>query len=383
MIRVLVVDDSHFFRQRLKDLIEAHPDLRVVGLASNGLEAVEMAARLTPDVISMDYEMPFMDGITALKAILASRFVPVVMVSSLTFDGARITIEALAAGALDFIPKNFAQLTSQAPAIKRQIHNTLLSCAAAKKGAAVKPVVLPAMPLGATVDNAASAAVSSPAQRLNPHKPLAETALEADSPPPTASQRLEGLGDVRVIVIGASTGGPVAIHQVLSHLPARFPIPIVVVQHMPPPFTRALAERLDAVCALSVAEVVPGAELTPGSVWVAQGGMQLLFDQTTSSRLKSLRGDAGLHYKPSLDITLASAATVFHHRVLALVLTGMGQDGLEGARLVKQQGASVWTQDADSCVVFGMPKAVVDAGFSDWSASPAQLGQRLATRCRP
>lgn len=367
--KVLVVDDSSFFQIRLKEIINDHPDLVVAGVAANGQEAIEMARQLRPDVISMDYEMPRLDGVSAVRAIMAERPVPIVMFSSLTYEGARITLEALDAGAVDFLPKNFAEVSRRSDQLKRKLQESLLFYAREAKARAPAPrsfagASAPARPQSDT-----------PTERGIAHQPEAAPPKPAQ---PRSTPRKALKGQVEILVIGASTGGPVAVTEVLTRLPASFPLPVVVVQHMPANFTRVFAERLDRQCQVRVREAQSGDALAPGVVLVAPGGFQLIFDRTKKERIKVMEGDDRMNYKPSVDIAFASAANSFGSRVLGVVLTGMGADGCEGARLLKEKGASVWTQDQESCVVYGMPRAIANAGLSDEVMPPAELGQRLA-----
>lgn len=355
--KVLVVDDSSFFQGRLTDIINEHPELKVVGVAANGQEAIDLAEKLQPDIISMDYEMPYMDGVSAVRAIMAKRPVPIVMFSSMTYEGARITLDALEAGAVDFIPKNFAEVSRDSVHLKKKLQETLLTFARQAQPRAIS-----------------SAARASPAPLREPGlQPAAEPKARkaVDLPPPSSRRVLKG--KIRILVIGASTGGPVALSEVIQKLPASFPVPVVIIQHMPENFTRAFAERLNRLCAVQVAEATDGTRLQPGQVLVAPGGKQLMFDRRGG--VKILPGDERVSYRPSLDIAFASAANVFGAAVLGVVLTGMGADGSEGARLLKEKGAVIWGQDQASCVVYGMPKAV--AALADDVVPLAQIGPRL------
>lgn len=362
--KVLVVDDSSFFQVRLKDIINEHPELKVVGVAANGQEAIDLAESLQPDIISMDYEMPYLDGVSAVRAIMAKRPVPIVMFSSMTYEGARITLDALEAGAVDFIPKNFAEVSRNSANLKTKLHETLLTFA---RQAQPRAISAPARPIAPAKPAPSSARSESVAR-----SPVESTPRKVVEAPPSAPRR-NLRGKVKILIIGASTGGPVALSEVLQKLPAAFPLPVVIIQHMPENFTRAFAERLDKLCAVRVAEAADGDMLAPGQVLIAPGGKQLIFDRRGS--VKVLPGDERVSYKPSVDITFASAANVFGGSVLGVVLTGMGADGSEGARLLKEKGAAIWGQDQASCVVYGMPKAV--AGVADEVLPLAQIGPRL------
>lgn len=362
-VRVLVVDDSGFFRRRLCEILSADALIEVVGTAVDGADAVKKVTQLQPDVITMDIEMPVMDGITAVRRIMASRPTPVLMFSSLTHDGAQATLNALEAGALDFLPKQFEDIAKDREEAKQ------LLCSRVRALARKQAVLRPALAANAAVSGAALETRGTVA------KPAAARPALAAVPKSEPLRR----GQHQIVVIGTSTGGPVALQQVLTKLPANFPVPILLVQHMPASFTPAFAQRLDQMCALSVKQAEDGDALTPGSALLAPGGRQLLVEQRGALvRARVIDGDPALHYRPSVDITFASVAKAYSARVLALVLTGMGADGREGARLLKQSGATVWTQDEASCVIYGMPAAVVDAGFSDRVLPLNEIGATLA-----
>ena len=370
-VRVLVVDDSNFFQHRLKDIISEHPDLKVIGIASNGREAVEKAEQLKPDIITMDFEMPVMDGITAIKLIMASRKVPILMFSSLTYEGAKVTLDALAAGALDFIPKDFAEVSRSSDSLKKKLHERLITLAGVGSRAAPAPAVEP-KPVPAP--QVTSPRAPSPA--ATPYRPPAS--LSQDEP-----AKASGFDNCRlkkqpkILVIGASTGGPVALAEVLITLPANFPLPIVLVQHMPENFTKAFADRLNKQCNIRVREAVDGDQLEPGLALLAPGGKQLMLDKRNGGSVRVLPDDERVNYKPSLDITFGSAANIYGDKVLGVVLTGMGSDGCNGARLLKEAGSALWSQDEASCVIYGMPMAVARAGLSDKVLSLKEIGPRL------
>ncbi len=372
-VRVLVVDDSNFFQHRLKDIINEHPDLKVIGIASNGREAVEKAAELKPDIITMDFEMPVMDGVTAIKHIMANRKVPILMFSSLTYEGAKITLDALAAGALDFIPKDFAEVSRSSEALKKKLHERLITLAGVSvrlSSAAAIPVAESRPPISSTDSlRTAVAPVSTPA--------ATKTSASADDNKSTANDSYRLKNKPKILVIGASTGGPVALAEVLVALPANFPLPIVLVQHMPENFTKAFAERLNKQCKIQVREAVDGDQLQPGLALLAPGGKQLMLDKRNGGSVRVLPDDDRVTYKPSLDITFGSAANTYADKVLGVVLTGMGSDGCKGAGLLKQSGSSLWSQDEASCVIYGMPMAVARAGLSDKVLSLKEIGPRL------
>jgi two-component system chemotaxis response regulator CheB len=378
--RVLVVDDSNFFQHRLKDIINEHPELKVVGIASNGLEAVNKAAELKPDIITMDFEMPVMDGVTAIKHIMANRSVPILMFSSLTYEGAKITLDALAAGALDFIPKDFAEVSRNSEALKRKLHERLItlagsgnrSSAAASSFASASSA--PSSVLGTRPGQSSFAPLTPPVSTaVMPHASVVpETPIKSSG---VDSYRLKN--KPKILVIGASTGGPVALAEVLVALPANFPLPVVLVQHMPENFTKAFAERLNKQCHIQVREAVDGDQLQPGLALLAPGGKQLMLDKRNGGSVRVLPDDERVNYKPSLDITFGSAANHYGDKVLGVVLTGMGSDGCNGARLLKEAGSSLWSQDEASCVIYGMPMAVARAGLTDKVLSLKDIGPRL------
>lgn len=373
-LRVLVVDDSNFFQVRLKEIINQHPDLQVVGIASNGLEAVEKAAELKPDLITMDFEMPVMDGVTAVRHIMAQRPVPILMFSSLTFEGARITLDALSAGAMDFLPKDFAEVSRNSAALKEKFHERLLALGRSGQRSSFGSSVAPSaaslavnQPAGVTAKSSvAPIAASNIAERKVNAAPV--------SAAPTDNYQLKK--QPKLIVIGASTGGPVALTEVLVALPRNFRVPIILVQHMPENFTKAFAERLNRQCQINVREAVDGDLLQPGLALLAPGGKQLMVDKRGTS-VRVLPDDNRVNYKPSLDITFGSAANIYSDKVLGIVLTGMGSDGCNGARLLKSAGSSIWSQDEESCVIYGMPMAIARANLTDKVLSLKEIGPRL------
>jgi len=355
-IKVLVVDDSSFFQHRLTEMLNEHSDLTVVGIAANGREAVEKAISLQPDVITMDYEMPVMDGVSAVREIMSSRPVPILMFSSLTYEGARTTLDALEAGAVDFLPKNFAEISRDSAELKAKLHKRLLTIARPK------PTPTRLIPI-----RTSAAKVQMPSAHYS-----------RDSILPLQKKSTRVLkGTVELLVIGASTGGPVALTDVLTKLPANFPVPIVLIQHMPENFTKAFAERLNRQSKITVKEAVDGDALRPGIALLAPGGKQLMVDKRGGGCVKILPGDERVNYKPCVDITFGSAANSYGQSVLAVIMTGMGSDGCEGARLLKAKGATVWSQDEGSCVIYGMPMAVAKAKLTDRVLALADIAPSL------
>jgi two-component system chemotaxis response regulator CheB len=363
-VKVLVVDDSGFFRRRVSEILSADPDIQVVGTATNGREAIDQAQALKPDVITMDYEMPMMDGITAVRNIMQSCPTPVLMFSSLTHEGARVTLDALDAGAVDYLPKNFEDISRNPEKVKALLCEKVHTIARSnRRFSTFSP---PNAPTAAAP--AARGAAPAPASRPSPASPAA-----------TSSAATPKRKSYKLVAIGTSTGGPVALQRVLTQLPASFPAPIVLIQHMPAAFTKAFAERLDKLCRITVKEAEDGDLLRPGLALLAPGGKQMMVD--ARGVVKILPGDERLNYKPCVDITFGSAAKSFSDKVLAVVLTGMGADGREGARLLKQSGSQVWAQDEASCVIYGMPMAVVKANLADAVYGLDDIGRHLAEAC--
>ena len=339
-LRVLVVDDSSFFRSRVSRLLAADPAFDVVGFAVNGREAVSMAAKLAPDVITMDVEMPVMDGITAVRMIMQAQPTTILMLSSLTRLGAEATFQALDAGALDFVPKEGAGTGAPTPAFGDQLISRIK--AVARSGA---------------------------------RAPVFATARRSTAWPSWG----EVAEPVACVVIGASTGGPPLVSTILQALPADFDAAIVIAQHMPATFTSCYAERSNRSAALTVKLAEDGEALRKGVAYIAPGGMQTGFRRNGDAtvELTVTPGMAATRFKPSIDACLSTAAASFGASVLAVVLTGMGDDGCVGARAIKVAGGRVWAQDEMSSAVFGMPRAVIEAGLADSIVSAGDLAERL------
>lgn len=374
-VSVLVVDDSGFFRKRLTEILTASGQIKVVGVATNGREGVELAESLRPDVITMDYEMPVMDGISAVREIMRKRPTPVLMFSSLTYEGARVTLDALEAGAVDFLPKNFEEIARDTSQLQKILIQRVLDVAGSRPGS--RPATINPKP-----------AVAAPESR----RPLAtrgsHTASPAHRPEPLAREpvrkpRKTEARHYSVVGIGTSTGGPVALQKVLTALPATFPSPIVLVQHMPASFTPAFAERLNRLCRIEVRQAQDGDVLRPGLALLAPGGKQMMVESRGGqARVRILPGDDRLNYKPSVDVTFGSLARSYPGKTLGLILTGMGADGKEGCRMMKQTGSVVWSQDEKTSVIYGMPMAVAKAGLSDEVLALDEIGARLVEGVR-
>ena len=344
-VRTLIVDDSGFFRRRIAEILEADPLIEVAGFAANGMEAIERTAQLRPDVITMDIEMPVLDGINAVRRIMASRPTPILMFSSLTHEGAQATLDALDAGAMDYLPKRLEDISRDHNEAKRRL----------------------------------CARVRALGLRSSTHRrsEVPGTGAEHGAQPVVA----RAAGNYRLVLIGASTGGPVALRQVLSKLPGDFPLPLLLVQHMPASFTPAFAQRLNDLCAITVREARDGDVLQPGTALLAPGGRQMQLDAKRDGVVVRIRdSEISQHYHPSLDVTFVSAAVAFPGKVLAVVVTGMGVDGREGARALKGNGSTVWAQDEASCAIYGMPMAVAEAGLADQVISLSDIGSALARK---
>lgn len=374
-VSVLVVDDSGFFRKRLTEILGATGEIRVVGAASNGREAVEMVEKLRPDVITMDYEMPIMDGIAAVRQIMEKRPTPVLMFSSLTYEGARVTLDALEAGAVDFLPKNFEEIARSTSKLQEILRKRILEVA----GSRLRP------------DSGADEAVrnrskpetapekSEPAPRSHPQQQRAgaarEPSTESASP---ARGRKTSARHYDIVAIGTSTGGPIALQKVLVELPANFPAPLILVQHMPASFTPAFAERLNKLCKIRVRQAEDGDRLEPGLALLAPGGKQMLVEKKGGvATVRIVPDDGRLNYRPCVDVTFGSLARNFPGKTLGVILTGMGADGKEGCRMMKQSGSVIWSQDENTSVIYGMPMAVAKAGLSDEVLPLGRFPQRL------
>jgi len=325
--KVLVVDDSAYVRKVVKEMLERSPFIEVVGIARDGEEALELVEELQPDVVTLDLIMPRMDGVTFLKKQMARRPLPVLVVSIASESGEQ-ALKALDAGAIDFVQKPTALATEKVFEISDEL---------------VRKV---------------KAATSVSLGRLLPEEP-------AVLPPPPLNRAARGTVDA--VVIGISTGGPQALRYLIPQLPVDFPVPLAMVLHMPIGYTELYARKLDEISALTVKEASEGDLLRPGLALLAPAGRHLSFvrqdNGTVVTHLDARPFDTP--HRPAADVLFSSAASVFKDRVLGLVMTGMGKDGLQGAAWVKAQGGLIYTEAEESCVVYGMPRAVVEAGLSD------------------
>lgn len=403
--KVLIVDDSTFFRKRLKEIIESDPTMQVVGEAKDGKEGVSLAASLHPDVITMDVEMPVMDGITAVKEIMAKTPTPILMFSSLTFEGANSTFKALEAGAVDFMPKNFDDIAHRREDGIKALLNAIKAVSrsrvrgfrpALSTSTSARPSSLsatrPSSTLSSTTRTSTLSSTSSLSSRLSTtatapaptqgaalgqYKKINEL-LSSEQGVPAAARKFT-FGDHQaettafkksgkshsLVAIGSSTGGPIALQQIIPKLP-KLNVPVVIVQHMPGSFTNTFAARLDAMSQLHVVEAKDGDVLEPGTCYIAPGGKQMIFERFgLKTRIRIIQDTGRVTYNPCVDVSFASLAQIFGNKVLAMILTGMGSDGCEGCQLLKAKGSVIWAQNEETCVVYGMPQAVVNANVAD------------------
>lgn len=339
-VRVLVVDDSALMRQMVSRILRT-AGFEVVGTARDGVDGLEAAARLRPDVITLDVEMPRMDGLTMLRRLMEERPTPVVMLSSVTRAQAPATIEALSLGAVDVVAKPGGGISLNIDEVTDELVRKVRIAATAR------------------------------VRRLQVRSELSRQGRGARR---RGEERTPERGRL-LVVVGSSTGGPSALGELISRLPEDFPAPIVIVQHMPAGFTASLAARLDTLNALEVAEARDGVVPTAGHAWVAPGGYHLLFDAEGRMLLSSDPPHLGV--RPAVDLTMESAVSVWGSGVIGLILTGMGMDGARGARRIKQHGGVVLTQDEESSVVYGMPRTVVEMGLADEVAPIDEMAYRL------
>jgi two-component system chemotaxis response regulator CheB len=355
-IRILVVDDSPFMRKSLQKMLEEAPDLRVVATARDGIDALEKIQEHQPDIVTLDIEMPRMDGLTCLKKIMADHPMPVLMVSSLTQEGAQSTLEALSLGALDFIPKENSFASMSILQIQHDLQEKVRRLAASPRFRKTPPTA------------------SAPAPILAAARPMA---LPKGPVLPLGS----GLGSspqADLLVIGSSTGGPKALQDILPALPANLPVPCLIVQHMPSTFTKPFADRLDGLCQVHVKEAEQGEPLKAGTVYIAPGGIHMTYGARGPKGCIELSSEpvSSLH-RPSVDVLFLSVAELFRGQVLAGILTGMGSDGAKGMDQLKHKGAHTLAESEESCVVYGMPRAAVERGCVDVIAPLADIPGHL------
>jgi two-component system chemotaxis response regulator CheB len=344
-IRVLIVDDSSFMRRSIERMLTTE-DIQVVGSARDGLDALEKIPLLKPDIVTMDVEMPRMDGLTCLKRIMAECPLPVLMFSSLTHEGAKATLDALALGALDFVAKEKDYTAGDENILKIQD----------KLREKVRGLV------GTT--------------KFSPrHLPPAARAEKAPAPPPTQAAKRASVPSAtafpahpraEMIVLGCSTGGPKALQEFLPYLPKELPVPMLIVQHMPASFTRPFAERLNGISKVEIKEAANGDVPQAGRVYIAPGGIHMHIKGRSGRYSIELNPEpAGTLHRPSVDVLFQSAFDACDCQLISVILTGMGADGALGMQKLKQKGAYTMAEAESSCIVYGMPKSAVELGCVD------------------
>ncbi|MED4582074.1 chemotaxis response regulator protein-glutamate methylesterase [Brevibacillus choshinensis] len=359
-IRVLVTDDSAFMRKVISDILSTDPDIEVIDRARNGLECIEKCKQLNPDVLTLDIEMPVMDGLTALKSLMRDHPLPIVMLSSLTREGADATIQALELGAFDFVTKPSGPISLDIHKVGDRLIERV-KAAYLTKGRLQRQ---------SAIQNTIKPPVSDPLQPVKPVVPVpvpettvaTPTVIERAMPP-----RRIGMAKPRLVTLGTSTGGPKALQIVLTALPADFPAPIAVVQHMPAGFTKSLAQRLNTLSKIHVTEVEDGQVLEPGTAYIAPGGFHFEVRQVNG------RLQAHLHqeeprggHRPSVDVLFESVSRLTNVDKWAIIMTGMGNDGTKGLKMMKELGTvTSIVEDESTCVVYGMPRSAVHAGLAD------------------
>jgi two-component system, chemotaxis family, protein-glutamate methylesterase/glutaminase len=326
MIKVLVVDDSAFMRNTISRMITKDQDIQVVGTATNGKEAVEKVELLKPDVMTLDVEMPVMNGIDALKEIMARNPLPVIMMSALTKEGAEITMEALNMGACDFVTKDMSNVSLAIMDKKDELVSKIKDVSRNRTRFLLRRL-----------------AMGKKLVSMTPNKQVRH----------------------EILSIGASTGGPPALQHILGSLPMDFPVPVVIAQHMPKLFTQSFAQRLDGLSRIKVKEAEDKEPLRPGVALIAPGDSHMGLRQRGREIVVDLRSNGNYIYRPSVDLLMSTVALVYGARSVNVILTGMGNDGLAGMKEVKEKAGFIIAQDEETCVVYGMPRAVVNARLAD------------------
>lgn len=346
-IKILVADDSAFMRKSISLLLESDPGVEVIDTAVDGIDAIDKIKKLKPDIVTLDIEMPKMDGITALGIIMKECPTPVIMLSSLTTEGADITLKALNLGAVDFIPKASSFVSISINTIKQDLLRK------------VKEIYK-------------NKSVVSRVSFLNNAKKFDTKRNITNSSSTKLPSKI-----YKAIALGISTGGPISLQKVIPLLSDKIKIPIFVVQHMPPKFTASLAERLNVMSSIEVKEAVNGEVVRNGVVYIAPGGNHMTLQRDTMNnvtiQISELPND--VINRPSVDIMLNSVQKIYGKNTLGLIMTGMGKDGLEGVKKLKSIGGHCIAQDEKSCVVYGMPRAIVDNGLADVIASLEEIPQ--------
>lgn len=338
-IKVMVVDDSAFMRKAIENMLLKDSGIEIVATARNGKEALEKIKEFNPDILTLDIEMPIMNGLEALQRIMKECPRPVIMVSSLTTEGAESTLKALELGAVDFIAKDKSFASFGILKIEDQLIRTVKHFA--RRGAARRPLSR----------SSASTTIPKPAEKKLPVMPM---------------RRKASSGRKRIVAIGTSTGGPQSLQRVIPKLNRSLNKPIVVVQHMPPNFTKSLAQRLDALSELTVIEAQGKEKLEPNVVYIAKGGFHLKLRKMGSNYYTELSEQpANVLHIPSVDVMVESVAEVYGGDAVGVIMTGMGSDGQKGLSQLRNRGGHIIAQDENSCIVYGMPRSVVEAGIAD------------------
>ncbi|UZQ85815.1 chemotaxis-specific protein-glutamate methyltransferase CheB [Thermoclostridium stercorarium] len=352
MIKVLIVDDSSFMRVRIRTLLETCSEIKVVGIARNGMDAVRKTVVLRPDVITMDINMPDMSGIEAVELIMKQCPTPIIMVSSLSSDGANETLEALEKGAVDYIHKD--NLNE-----KNLIEKILIA-----KNAKLN------------INGHSAPKISKNIIQETREKILAETLRLQKT-----TEILSGRRTFSIIGIGISTGGPSALAKVLPQISAEIPASIVIAQHMPSAFTGPLAERLNRISALHVKEAENGEQLIPGYAYICPGGKHIMVEKKGIITLYDREKFPNYHYCPSASLLMASISRVYANNAMCIIMTGMGSDGLEGVLEAKKNGSYVIAQSENSSVIFGMPKAIISNNLQDEIVHLDHIADRINELC--
>ncbi len=342
--RVLICDDSALMRTSLKKIIEADPDLTVVGAARDGEDAVVKARELRPDVITMDINMPGIDGITALQIIMSEGIAPVLMVSSLTQEGAQVTFEALALGAFDYVPKPGGTVSTQMGPVAREL---IKKIKLAGRSGTLDKLTRRSAPTKEAKDK----------ETASPRRLLAGRHRRASS--------TNGLG-FKAVAIGISTGGPKTLFDVLPHLPRDLNAAVFVVQHMPPTFTSSFAQRIDNQCPMKCAEASPGAVVEPGNIYLGRGGYHLtLFKKLTGAVVLRTPTRPEHQFIPSVDVMMESVLEIFGSDTIGVLMTGMGDDGADAMIKIRKAGGRTIAESEESAIVFGMPREAIERGGAE------------------
>jgi two-component system, chemotaxis family, protein-glutamate methylesterase/glutaminase len=348
-IKIMVVDDSGLYRQLVKNVLRNITDVEVVGLACSGKEALEKIHELQPDLLTLDVQMPDMNGLELLREIRKRRIpVKAIMLSSLTAHGAQVTTDALLAGAFDFIQKP----SGPDPNTNRLQLEALL----AEKLSAFQQSRNTSLPIKKEIS------ANTLAPKSSQEEPGSAQSAESPSPPQTHSKSTR----IDAVVIGTSTGGPIALRELIPKLPNTLGVPVLVVQHMPPKYTQSLAARIGEVSQIPVHEAVDGMKIEANHVYIAPGGSHMGLGRRLGELIIRTSDDPPEHNcRPAVDFTFRAACRFYSGNLLGVILTGMGRDGTEGCRLIKQLGGSVLAQHPEGCIVYGMPKVVVEEQLAD------------------